>query len=425
MRRLTLRQFRVFEAVARNLSFSRAAEELHLSQPAVSMQIKGIETILGLPLTEQLGKKIFLTEAGREVLHASRAITARLDDLQANLAQLQGIDSGRLNLAVTSTVNAVATGILVRFRGRHPGVSIHLGVSNRESVLEQLAANRIDLAIMGQVPHGLELEATRIMDNPLVAIAPPDHRFVQKKKVSLRDLSSEPFLVREAGSGTRAAMTRFFAEKGLELQSSMEMSSNEAIKQAVQAGLGAGHPVAADAGDGTGAEAARGASGRGLSDHAPLVRRASRRQAAVAGGAGVQGVCAQGCKRRRAGGPSKLSRPAQPVTLRPPGNAPDRTGLLPPLGRGVRRWQRLPDPRWQKYCSAPPDRSDPSCASRRAPASSGPEDQLDAIALAGAATRWRTTSSPEASSSLMPSPTTSTYLAFSGIRHGFQHASSK
>jgi DNA-binding transcriptional LysR family regulator len=240
MRRLTLRQFRVFEAVARHLSFSRAAEELHLSQPAVSMQIKGIEIILGLPLTEQLGKKIFLTEAAREVLNASRAITARLDDLQANLAQLQGIDSGCLNLAVTSTVNAVATGILVRFRGRHPGVSIHLGVSNRESVLEQLAANRIDLAIMGQVPGGLELEATRIMDNPLVAIAPPDHPFAQRKKVSLRDLSSEPFLVREAGSGTRAAMTRFFAEIGLELQSSKEMSSNEAIKQAVQAGLGLG-----------------------------------------------------------------------------------------------------------------------------------------------------------------------------------------
>ena len=240
MRRLTLRQFRVFEAVARHLSFSRAAEELHLSQPAVSMQIKGIEVILGLPLTEQLGKKIFLTEAGREVLYASRAITARLDDLQANLAQLQGIDSGRLNLAVTSTVNAVATGILVRFRGRHPGVSIHLGVANRESVLEQLAANRIDLAIMGQVPDGLELEAIRFMDNPLVAIAPPDHPFTKKKKVSLRDLSSEPFLVREAGSGTRAAMTRFFAEKGLELLSSMEMSSNEAIKQAVQAGLGLG-----------------------------------------------------------------------------------------------------------------------------------------------------------------------------------------
>jgi DNA-binding transcriptional LysR family regulator len=240
MRRLTLRQFRVFEAGARNLSFSRAAAELHLSQPAVSMQVKGIEAILGLPLTEQMGKKIYLTEAGREVLHASQAITARLDDLQANLAQLRGMDTGRLNIAVTTTVSAVSTGILARFRGRYPRVAIHLDVSNRESVLGQLALNRIDLAIMGQVPEGLDLEATRFMDNPLVVIAPPEHPLARKKKVAIHDLASEPFLVREAGSGTRGAMERFFADKGMELTTSMEMSSNEAIKQAVQAGLGLG-----------------------------------------------------------------------------------------------------------------------------------------------------------------------------------------
>ena len=240
MRRLTLRQFRVFEAVARHLSFSRAADELHLSQPAVSMQVKGIEAILGVPLTEQLGKKTFLTDAGLEVLHASQAITARLDDLQHNLAQLRSVDTGRLNMAATSTVNAVATDILARFRGRHPGVAIHLDVSNRAAVLDQLVGNRIDLAIMGQVPDGLGLEATRFMDNPLVVIAPPDHPLVGKKKISVRDLASESFLVREAGSGTRGAMERFFAAKGLEIRSSMEMSSNEAIKQAVQAGLGLG-----------------------------------------------------------------------------------------------------------------------------------------------------------------------------------------
>src|SRR5512139_2351211 len=240
MRRLTLRQFRVFDAVARHLSFSRAAEELHLSQPAVSMQVRGIEAILGLPLTEQLGKKIYLTEAGREVLHASQAITARLDDLQANLAQLRGTDSGRLNLAVTSTVNAVATDILVRFRGRHPGVSVHLDVANRAEVLGLLAANRTDLAIMGQVPDGLGLAAIRFMDNPLGVIAPPDHPLVGKKKISVEKLAAESFLVREAGSGTRGAMERFFAARGLEIHSSMEMSSNEAIKQAVQAGLGLG-----------------------------------------------------------------------------------------------------------------------------------------------------------------------------------------
>ncbi|MBU1224274.1 MAG: LysR family transcriptional regulator [Gammaproteobacteria bacterium] len=240
MRRLTLRQFRVFDAVARHLSFSRAAEELHLSQPAVSMQVKGLEDIVGLPLTEQLGKKIFLTEAGREVLHASQAITARLNDLQHNLAQLRSIDTGRLNIASTSTVNAVATDILARFRGRHPGVSIHLDVSNRAEALDQLVGNRIDLAIMGQVPDGLGLEATRFMDNPLVVIAAPDHPLARKKRISVRELASESFLVREAGSGTRGAMERFFAARGLEIQSSMEMSSNEAIKQAVQAGLGLG-----------------------------------------------------------------------------------------------------------------------------------------------------------------------------------------
>ena len=240
MRRLTLRQFRVFEAVARNLSYSRAAEELHLSQPAVSMQVRGIEAIVGLPLTEQLGKKIYLTDAGREVLHAAHAITARLDDLATNLAQLRGTDSGLLNLAVTSTVNAVATDILVRFRGRHPGVSLHLDVSNRAEVLGLLAANRVDLAIMGQVPDGQHLEAIRFMDNPLVVIAPPDHRLVDRAQVPMAELAAESFLVREAGSGTRGAMERFFAERGIEIQSSMEMSSNEAIKQAVQAGLGLG-----------------------------------------------------------------------------------------------------------------------------------------------------------------------------------------
>lgn len=240
MRRLTLRQFRVFEAVARHLSFSRAAAELHLSQPAVSMQVKGIEAILGLPLTEQMGKKIYLTDAGREVLHASQAITARLDDLQANLAQLRGMDGGRLNIAVTATVSAIATGILARFRERYPRVAIHLDVSNRESVLGQLAHNRIDLAIMGQVPGGLDLEATRFMDNPLVMIAPPAHPLARRRKVPLAALAAEPFLVREAGSGTRGAMERFFADRGMTLTTSMEMSSNEAIKQAVQAGLGLG-----------------------------------------------------------------------------------------------------------------------------------------------------------------------------------------
>lgn len=240
MRRLTFRQLRTFESVARNLSFSRAAAELHMSQPAVSMQVRVLETIAGQPLTEQIGKKIYLTEAGREMYLTSQSIAARLDDLSTNLAQLRGAERGRLDIGVTATVNPVATVILVRFRRQNPRIAIHLDVSNRAEVLDLLAANRIDLAIMGQVPDGLGLAATRFMDNPLVVIAPPGHPLARKKRVSLADLASEPFVVREAGSGTRGAMERFFTACGLGLHATMELSSNEAIKLAVQAGLGLG-----------------------------------------------------------------------------------------------------------------------------------------------------------------------------------------
>lgn len=240
MRRLTMRQFRIFESVARNLSFSRAAKELHLSQPAVSMQVKGIEQILGMPLTEQLGKKIYLTDAGREVLHASRSVTACLDDLQANLAQLRDVESGRLNLAVTTTANPIATALLAQFRREHPKITIQLAVANRADVLQQLAINKIDMAIMGQVPDGLDLKATRFMDNPLGIVAPANHPLARKKKIPVAALANESFVVREAGSGTRAAMERFFAARKINIHVSMEMSSNEAIRHAVQAGLGLG-----------------------------------------------------------------------------------------------------------------------------------------------------------------------------------------
>lgn len=240
MLHVTLRQLQIFSAVARCGSFSNAAKALHLTQPAVSMQVKGIEDILGLPLTEQIGKKIFLTDAGREVLHASQSIIARLDDLQAHLAQLHTLESGHLNIAVTTTVNAVATDLLARFRSRFPNVAIHLEVSNRAGVLAQLAANQIDLAIMGQVPDGLDLNAVRFMDNPLGIIAPPGHPLAHKKAIPVAQLANESFLVREADSGTRAAMERFCTEHGIKLRTSMEMNSNEAIRQAVSIGLGLG-----------------------------------------------------------------------------------------------------------------------------------------------------------------------------------------
>lgn len=240
MRRLTLRQLVVFEAVARHLSFSKAAAELHLSQPGVSMQVRQIESFVGLPLTEQVGKKIFLTEAGKNVQHAAKNISAQLTDLGNALARLKGAEEGQLNIAVTSTVNAVTSRILAGFRGCYPKVSIHLEVSNRAEVLNLLSENRIDLAIMGQVPDGLGLEATQFMDNPLVVIAPVDHPWVGRSDIPIAELVNESFIVREDGSGTQGAMERFFSSRALKVHKSMQMNSNEAIKMAVQAGLGLG-----------------------------------------------------------------------------------------------------------------------------------------------------------------------------------------
>ena len=237
---LTLRQLKVFEAVARHLSFSRAAVELHLSQPAVSMQVKLLEDSVGLPLFEHLGKKTFLTEAGRELFHSSRAIAAQLAELDQSLAQMKGGQRGKLRVSVASTANYFAPQLLASFSQGRPDVAMSLNVTNRETLLQQLAANELDLAIMGKPPEAEHLQAENFMDNPLVVIAPVQHPFTRKKKLSLEVMRDTPFLMREQGSGTRIAIERFFAAKGLSINTSMEMSSNEAIKQAVQAGLGLG-----------------------------------------------------------------------------------------------------------------------------------------------------------------------------------------
>ena len=237
---LTLRQLRVFDSVARNLNFTRAAEEMHLTQPAVSMQIKQLEEGVGLPLFEQLGKKIYLTEAGRELYHYSRSIGALLQEVEGVVEELKGVKRGHLTISVASTANYFATRLLATFAKRNPGVTFSLDVTNREALLEQLEANEKDLVIMGRPPEPMDLVAEAFMENPLVIIAPPDHVFVQEKYIPLEWLQEETFVVRERGSGTRIAMERFFAERGVNLVTGMEMTSNEAIKQAVEAGLGLG-----------------------------------------------------------------------------------------------------------------------------------------------------------------------------------------
>ena len=237
---LTLRQLTIFNAVARHQSFSRAAAELCLSQPAVSLQVRQLEQNLGLPLLEQLGKRVFLTGAGQEVFRASRGVAQQLQELKQALDEIQGLERGQLSVAVASTVNYFAPRLLAGFSRRHPGVHICLTVTNRQGLLEHLEQNDIDVALMGQPPETGDLVAEAFLPNPLVVIARPDHPLTEARSVPLEALRGETFLLRERGSGTRSAMERFFGEHGMTLSTGMEMNTNEAIKQGVEAGLGLG-----------------------------------------------------------------------------------------------------------------------------------------------------------------------------------------
>jgi len=277
--------------VASHLNYSRAAEELYLSQPAVSMQIKQLEENIGLPLFEQMGKKIFLTEAGRELFHYSRNIAQQLAEMEAVFDEMKGLEQGKLTLSVVNTANYFTPRLLAKFCQMHPNINVILQVANRDAVLKQLADNSTDLAIMGQPPDGLDISAEPFLDNPLVVIAAPDHPLARLKRVKLAQLAQETFLSREPGSGTRSAMERIFAEHQIRPRISMEMETNEAIKQAVQAGW-TGHPVTAQHRTGTGNQAACDTQSRTFPAAAPLVRRASCQQTPVQRRLGIQGVFA-------------------------------------------------------------------------------------------------------------------------------------
>jgi len=237
---VTLRQLRIFEAVARHTSISRAAAELHLTQPAVSMQIKQLEEQVGLPLFEQIGRRIYITDAGRELRNHAQRITAQLVELQSAMEQLRGLERGVLRLAVVSTANYFLPPLLAAFTVRHPGVRISLHVANREAVLGALVDNVTDLAVTGMPPDEVDVVAQHFMDNPLVVIAAPAHPLAKRGSVPLSALEQETLVMREPGSGTRAALERHLIAHGVSYRAGSEFSSNEAIKQAVRAGLGLG-----------------------------------------------------------------------------------------------------------------------------------------------------------------------------------------
>ena len=235
---ITMRQLQVFEAVARRLSFTRAAKELHLTQPAVSMQVKQLESMLELPLFEVLGKKVYLTEAGRTMLRHSRTMMSHLVEIEHDIHNLRGIDGGTLNLCIAATVNYFATRLLAKFCAKHQTVQINLDISNREQLLKRLAANEPDLVLMGQPPPGLDVRARAFMENPLIVIANPRHRLAGEQKIPIEAVENETFVMREPGCETRTVMQQVFEQHGVALNPGMEMSTNEAIKQSVAAGFG-------------------------------------------------------------------------------------------------------------------------------------------------------------------------------------------
>ena len=237
-RRISLRQLQVFEAVARLLSYTRAAEELYLSQPTVSMQMKKLESDIGLPLTEQIGKKISLTEAGTAFYQASRDILGTLGRFEMLIDDQKGLRTGQLRVAVVTTANYFAPRLLGKFCQAYPGVKVSLEVTNREHILDRMIHNMDDLYLIGKPPETSELEFQPYLANPMVVVAPADHKFANRKAISLSDIAGENFILRERGSGTRIAVEQKFADAGLDLKVGMELGNNESIKQGITGGLG-------------------------------------------------------------------------------------------------------------------------------------------------------------------------------------------
>ena len=236
--RITFRQLQVFRAVCTSLSYSRAAEEMSLTQPAVSLQIRQLEELLDQPLFDYVGKKLYLTDAAQALLKASDDIFARLDSLDMQLADLQGTLQGQLSLAVESSAKYFTPHLFAAFRQQHPEVSLQLTVVNHAAAVKRLSVNRDDLLIMSQVPQNMALEFLPFLNNPIVAVARPDHPLCQQGMLTLQGLAHWPVLVRETGAGTRQASEGYCHQKRAHFAQSMELGSLEAQREAVQAGLG-------------------------------------------------------------------------------------------------------------------------------------------------------------------------------------------
>lgn len=235
---MTFRQLRLFLALAEHRSITAAARACHVTQPTVSMQLKELADAVGLPLYEQIGKRLYLTAAGEHLAETARAMADEWAAFEQRIDAMKGLTRGRLRLAVVSTAKYFVPRLLGSFCASHPDVDISLEVLNRDGVVARLKENLDDLYIMSMPPEHIELERHAFLPNPLVVVAPESHPLAGKKKIALGALRAERFIMRERGSGTRLACDSHFAQQGFVPHVRLELGSNEAIKQAVAGGMG-------------------------------------------------------------------------------------------------------------------------------------------------------------------------------------------
>lgn len=238
IRHATLHQLKIFEALSQHMSISRTAEALHLSPPAVSIQVKQLAESAGEPLLEQVGKKIYLTNAGKAVAAASRDIFERLESLTQELAGIQNLERGSLSVGLITTAKYFIPRLLGNFSDSHKDIEIALFIGNRETILSRLNQNQDDLYVLGRPPDNLKVDAIAFAPNPIIAVANPEHPLRNKKKISAETIGKERFILRELGSGIRASTLDYFRQRNATVNIRMQLDTGEAIKQTIMARLG-------------------------------------------------------------------------------------------------------------------------------------------------------------------------------------------
>jgi LysR family transcriptional regulator, low CO2-responsive transcriptional regulator len=238
LKNATFRQLRVFNAVAKHLSFTKAAEVLHVSAPAITMQIKELEAEVGMPLFERQGRKVSLTTNGEYMLVYARKMLALLKDAEDAAARLQRIETGKLTIGMVDTTTYFIPALLSQFLKEHEGIELVLNVGNRRDLIQWLNNSEVDIAIMGRPPSEMSTRSEPFAANPLVFVASPAHPLAGERGLRAEDLRQQSLIVREQGSGTRSAMEAFFNQARFQPHLTMELQSNDAIKQAVKANLG-------------------------------------------------------------------------------------------------------------------------------------------------------------------------------------------